>query len=190
MTAPQHMGIDDGSQTKPRWDSRGRLSHVVRDDRLLYVAGRESALFQILLVIVLGGMELNRWHDLGHDRLLEASRLFQLLFRKPGFAFLLRSVKEDRRAVLRSIIRTLAVELGGIVVLPEHFEQFLVGELGGVVVHFDRLCVAGAVAAHILVGRIGEVPAGVPHPGCRDPWQLAESGFYSPETARGKRSFG
>ena len=70
----------------------------------LDVAGRQSALFQILLVVVLGGMERHCRHDLGHDRLLEAARLLQLLFGQLGFAFLLRSVKEDRGTVLRSVV--------------------------------------------------------------------------------------
>ena len=37
------------------------------------VAGRQSAFFQILLVIVLGGIESHRRHNLGDDRLFEAA---------------------------------------------------------------------------------------------------------------------
>ena len=49
-------------------------------DSLLDVAGGQPALFQILLVIVLGGVKSHRRNDLGDDRLLEPSRLFQGLF--------------------------------------------------------------------------------------------------------------
>src|SRR5258708_2951542 len=168
-------------------DSRGRRSPRCS---LLDVTGRLSPFFEILLVVILCWMKRNCRNDLSHDRLLEAPRLLQLFFREPGFALLLRDVEKDRRAVLRSIVRTLAVELGGVVVLPEHLEQFLVGEFCGIVIYFDRLGVAGAVAAHVLIGRIGEVPAGVANPGCGNPRQLAESSFHSPETACGKGGFG
>src|SRR5678815_5902996 len=124
--------------------------------------------------------------DRGHNRLLEATRFLQLLFGQLGFAFLLRSVKEDRGTVLRSVVGALAIELRGIVVLPEYFQQFLVGKFGGIVLHLDRLGMAGAITANVLVSGVGEVPAGVANPGPRDPRQLAESGFDSPETARGK----
>ena len=46
--------------------------------RLLDVAGRQSAFFQILLVIVLGGIECHRGNDLGNDRFLEAAGFLQL----------------------------------------------------------------------------------------------------------------
>lgn len=39
----------------------------------LDVAGCQSPFFQILLMIVLGGMERHRRNNLGHDRLLEAA---------------------------------------------------------------------------------------------------------------------
>jgi hypothetical protein len=55
---------------------------------------------------------------------------------------------------------------------------------------FDRLGMARAIAANVLIRGIGEVPAGVANPGSCDPRQLAESGFNSPETARGKGGFG
>src|SRR5450755_2204518 len=157
---------------------------------LLDVTGGEAALFQILLVIILGGMERHRWDDLGDNRFLEASRLLQLLLRQLGFALLLRGVKKDRGAILRSIVRTLAVELGGIMVFPKHFQQLLVGKFRRIVLHFDCLGVAGAVAANILVGRIGKVAARVSNPGRGDTRQLAESGFNSPETACSKGGFG
>ena len=47
---------------------------------LLDVAGRQSAFFQILLVIVLGGIECYRGNDLGNDRFLEAAGLLEFFF--------------------------------------------------------------------------------------------------------------
>src|SRR3982074_1001471 len=99
-------------------------------------------------------------------------------------------MKEDCRAVLRSIVRTLAVELGGIVVFPKYLQQFLVGKFRRIVLHFDGFGVAGAVAANVLVSRIGEVPTRITNPGRRDPRQLAKRSFDSPETACGESSFG
>ncbi len=91
-------------------------------DRLglgLDVAASQATLLQILLVIVLGLVERLGRNDLRHNRLAEAARSFQRLFRGLGLGFLLRRVKEDRRAVLRSPVGALAVELRRIVILPE-----------------------------------------------------------------------
>src|ERR1700681_4701846 len=99
-------------------------------------------------------------------------------------------MEEKWRAVLRTIVRTLAVELGGIVVFPEYFQQFLVGKFRRIVLHFDGFGVAGAVAANVLVSRIGEVLTRITNPGCRDPLQVATRGFTSPEAACGESSFG
>src|SRR5205823_4942237 len=68
--------------------------------------------------------------------------------------FLLGIMEEDNRAVLGPDIRPLAVELGGIVVVPENVQQLFIGNLLGVVFHFHHFGVARSVRANILVGGI------------------------------------
>ena len=70
-------------------------------------------------------------------------------------------MEEDRRTVLASVIRALAVQLRGIVVLPEDIEQLFIIDLGRIVFNLDCLGVSGAVAANVFVGRVRKLSAGV-----------------------------
>ena len=56
---------------------------------------------------------------------------------------------EDRRAVLRTVVRPLTIQRGGIVVIPEDIEQ--IGKLMtcGIEGYFDHFGVPGAVRAHV-----------------------------------------
>src|SRR3954465_16034869 len=59
------------------------------------LAGREAALFQILLVIILGAVELAGGNDLGHDGPAIAPGGLELRFGRFGGGLLLRRVVED-----------------------------------------------------------------------------------------------
>ena len=98
--------------------------------------------------------------------------------------FLLASAMvEDRRAVLAAEIEALAVAGGRIVDPPECLEQLRVADLGRVEPDLDRLGVAGAVPADPLVGRVRDVPAGIPDSGLQHPVDLAEGRFDAPEAS-------
>ena len=73
-----------------------------------------------------------------------------------------RVVEEDDRTVLLAVVGALAIELGGIVNVEEDAQQVFVGNLGGIVIDFDDLGMAGAVGAHVLIGGIGSVPPAYP----------------------------
>ena len=64
---------------------------------------------------------------------------------------------EDHRAVLGAVIRSLAVQLGG-VHLEEHVDKPAIGELGGVEGHLDHFGMIGLAAADLPVGRSRVVP--------------------------------
>jgi len=87
------------------------------------VAAGQAPLLQILLVIFLGGIELYGGHNLGHDRLGVAMRLIERFLRGLGLRRLFRGMEEDGGTILCAPVRTLTVQLGGIVVLPEDFER-------------------------------------------------------------------
>ena len=74
-------------------------------------------------------------------------------------------MEKDGRPVLRAPVRPLAVELRGIMVLPEDFQEVFVANLRGIIVDFDRLGVTGAVGANLLIGRIVGVAAAVAYAG-------------------------
>src|SRR5579864_999695 len=129
------------------------------------MATRQAALLQILLVIVLGGIERDRGDDLGGDWLRVFVRLVERFLRSLRFLRLFGRMIENRGSVLRAPVRTLAVDLRRIVVLPENFKQVGIADLGRVIVDFHRLGVSGAVGANFLVGWILGLAADVPDAG-------------------------
>src|SRR5579863_109373 len=98
-------------------------------------------------------------------------------------------MKKDRRAILRTPVRPLPVELRGIVILPEHFEQLVIRKLRGIVLDFDRFGMASAVGADVFIARIRGLPAGIADSGRAYARQLPESRLDSPKTACCKSSF-
>src|SRR5271165_6964761 len=93
---------------------------------------------------------------------------------------------KNRRAVLVADVPALATTGGRVVDPPERLQQPLVADLGRVEPHLDRFCVAGPVAAHLLVGRLGGAPAGVADPRLDDAVDLAERRLYPPEATGGE----
>src|SRR5208283_491314 len=83
----------------------GPFSTCLRSD----VTAGQAPLLQILLVIVLGGIELDCSHNLGDDRLRVTVRLIERFLRGLGLRRLFEGVKEDRGAVLRAPVRALTV---------------------------------------------------------------------------------
>ena len=58
-------------------------------------------------------------------------RIFQRFLRSLGRSLLLGCTEEDSGTVLRAPVRALAVELRGVVVLPENFQQIGVATWAG-----------------------------------------------------------
>src|SRR6266481_7122475 len=122
---------------------------------------RAAALREILLVILLGRVERRGGHDRGDDRPLEPAALLEPRFRRDGRRLLRGVVEEDRRAVLRPHVGSLAIHRRRIVLAPEDVEQLLVRHARGIVVDEHALRVAGTRGAHLLVRRILDGAAGV-----------------------------
>src|SRR5215471_19709483 len=118
------------------------------------LARGEASLLQILLVIVLRPIELRGGNDLGGDGPPVTAALFEGLFRGDRGRLLSGTVKKDRGAVLSSDVRSLAVELRRVVLVPKDVEQLLVAHPGRVVFDLNRFRVAGFVRAHVFVSRI------------------------------------
>src|SRR5262249_53816412 len=153
-------------------------------------AVRQAALFQVLLVVVLGPVESRGRLDRGDDRAAVLSALFESVFRFSRGSLLLGRVKEDDRTVLLADVGALAVPRRGIVVLPEDLEKLLVRDLRGVVVHLDRLGVARRSGADVLVGRVLRPPALVADRGCENPLDLPEGRLDAPEASPRAACFG
>src|ERR1700677_2015184 len=87
---------------------------------------RQAALFEVLLMILLGAPEFGGRRNLRDNRPWETS--LRGISRCPRFGFLLRRVIENRRTVLRADVRALAIQSRRVVVVPEHFENIVVAD--------------------------------------------------------------
>src|SRR5262249_29474638 len=96
----------------------------------------------------------------------------------------------DGRPVLGANVGPLAHALGRVVVLPEDLEELAVGDGGGVVDGEDDLGVPGAPGAHLLVGGVGGVAAGVADCGGVDARELPEQPLGAPEAAHAEHGGG
>src|SRR5271157_1620649 len=94
---------------------------------LLDVALGEAALFEILLVIFLCSPKGRSGNDLRYDRSLKRSGALQTFLGCSGGCLLLRSVIENHRPVLSSLVGTLAVQGRRIMVLPKDAQEVVVG---------------------------------------------------------------
>ncbi len=62
------------------------------------------------------------------------------------------AVEEDHRPVLCPDIRTLPIQLGWVVVVPEDTEQLIVRNLRRIKFHFHHFGTPGAIRARIIIG--------------------------------------
>ncbi len=136
----------------------------------------------VVLVIVLGGIPRGEGLDLGHDRVVEAPTRLQRCSRGFRHPLLLFIVKEDRRSILTAAVHKLSLRIRGIDLTPEDIEQGVVAHHVRVVVHLDRLGVAGCSAANLLVGGELDLTVRVARDHRGDAGQLFEGQLHAPET--------
>src|SRR5579871_205384 len=152
------------------------------------MAAAETPLGQVLLVVILRLPKNGGGHDLGHNGAFVPGLLKFVLGGLGGF-FLLGVVEENDRAVLGPDVRPLPVQAGGVVAVPKTIQELLIGNLFGVEFHLHHFRMARAVRTNVLIsGGIGH-PALVSHRGGNNTFQLPESFFDSPKTARSECGF-
>src|SRR4051812_18004561 len=157
-------------------------SVIENDVRLVRVQGC------VILVIRLGWIERLQRRHLGGDRARKYFLLSQLRDIGLGYALLLVVGIEDRRAVLRSLVRTLAVQLRGIVRNREkHSQQLAVCNLRRIEDHLNGLGVAGlACTDDFVFGSFG-ASARVARRRADHSLNVLEYGLHTPETAARKK---
>src|SRR5271170_1081065 len=96
----------------------------------LDVAAHHATLFEIFLVILFGLPKGGRRNDLGCDGLAVRACSTKFCDLGAGLGKLLVGASEDDAAVLCAPVRTLAVDLGGIVKREESVQQCVVGNTG------------------------------------------------------------
>ena len=95
-------------------------------------------------------------------------------------------MRENRGAILRPEIRPLAIHLGGIVHVPERFDQCFVADFLRIKRHLHNFCVSGLVGADIFVGGIFGAAIAVADGGVQNSGDRPKLHFHSPEAASGK----
>src|SRR3954462_8025551 len=100
----------------------------------------QPVLLEVLLVILLGPVELSDGLYLRDYWIPEPGLC--LLLRGAYGGLLLGGVEEDHGTVLRTDIQPLAIGSRRIMVLPEHLQKLLIGDLGRIVLDLDDLGVS------------------------------------------------
>src|SRR6266480_1474207 len=147
----------------------------------------ESALLQILLVIILCLIEPRRRRNLRDDWPAIPAAALALFLRRFGCGLLIVVVIKNRRAVLLTDIRSLSVERRRIVILPENRKQIVIAESLRIVANLDDFGMTGSPAANVLIRGVLHRSAQIPDTRRKNSRYLAICGFYSPEASRAKR---
>src|SRR5258706_9447671 len=98
-------------------------------------------------------------------------------------------MEENRRPVLRSVIRTLTIQRGRIVILPENVQQVVIADQRRIEGHFDHFGVTGLIGAHILISGFAHRAAHIADLRGFHPGQPTERGFHAPKTSRSEGGF-
>src|SRR5215470_3567258 len=93
---------------------------------------------------------------------------------------------EDSGAVLRAEVGPLAMQLSGVVNLPEDIEQVVVSNFGRVESHLDDFGVASLVRAYVLVSWVYGLAAGIASGSIDHAGDFLKSGFDAPEASGSK----
>src|SRR5207245_10922323 len=96
-------------------------------------------------------------------------------------------VQELFGALLLAYDEVLAIQRLHVVIHPEHGEEPVVGDTGGIVLDLHDLGVPGAPGADVLVGGVPETAAGVADGRRYDALDLLKSGLDPPEAAGSER---
>src|SRR5690348_15921208 len=153
------------------------------------MAGGQAILLEVALVILLPAPECGCGFDRGDDGTTESSGSRKSLLPLLRDAGLFGAVCEDHRAILRSHVGTLPVQLCWIVFHEEDVDELLIRHFLRVVGHLDDFCVAGAVCAHLSIGGVRHAAAGITDCGVMNAGDLAEERLHAPKTTRTKSGF-
>jgi hypothetical protein len=144
---------------------------------------RLAALLQIALVIFLPAPEGRRRLNLCHYWPGKPTALAQFFFRHLRRGLLFGRMIKDDGAILRSDVRTLAVQCHRVVVRPKNLEELFVADLRRIEFDFNDFSVACFVRADIFVAGIFFRPAGVTDGSSGHAFQSTKRFLHAPETA-------
>src|SRR2546430_668758 len=151
------------------------------------VAGRHAALLQVLLVILFGTIERACRRDLRRDGPLEFAAGIERCARLLCRGFLLRRMKENRRAILCAEVWTLPVHLCRVVSLPENVEQLFVTHFCGIERNLHPFRMPRFIPANVFVGWIRHISAAVAYGSVNHSRDALKRRLNTPKAPRPKR---
>ena len=149
-----------------------------------HVAVAAGMRIEVVLVIVLGGIEVAERFDLDGHGAADGSGEFRFLGHEHRAKFGIGVV--DAGAVLRPHVTALTVHAGRVDGAEEELHEERERKALRVVFHFDGLGKTGVVAAHLFVGGVFRMAIGIAHAGVEHPVDLFEEMLGAPEAASGK----
>src|SRR4051794_39110132 len=96
---------------------------------------------------------------------------------------------ENSRAILSTVVRSLAVLSRRVMNRPEQAQKLRIGHLGGIEIDLNGFGVAGLSRADVLVSRAGKRTANIAHRSRQYAFLLSKCRFDTPKAARCKSRF-
>ena len=141
---------------------------------------------KVFLVVIFGRIKTAEGAYLRNNGLIVSAAFVKLLFVEFCFLPLFRIMIKDGAPVLRPDIRSLLVQTGWVMNLEKNFQEFIVGDFGGLVNDLHTFRVARFTGANLLIGGIDNFTTGITGGNAQYTVQLFEYGFGAPETSRSK----
>ena len=132
--------------------------------------------------------EHRQGHDLGYNGAGPRRGSGDLRHHGPSCHLLIGIMGQDDAAVLRADIRALPVLGGWVMDGKKHLQQIGKGYLPWIEGDLHNLGMAGALAADLLIGRIGHMAAGIAGLHGSDADHFPKHGFQTPKAAAAKCS--
>ena len=138
---------------------------------------------EVILMVRLRQVKHREGGDLGHDRRIPNTIVFESPNRIfSGFSLLFMMI-ENRGSILGPYICALAIQRRGVMDAEEHFQDRTEGEKAGIECDLNNFGVTGCPGADIQVGRIGDGSTSVPHFDIFNARQFIEDGVQAPEAS-------
>ncbi len=147
-------------------------------------------LFIEILVILFRRIEDRRRNDLCGYRGAKLLRIFDAPLRRFSRFLLVRSRRENRRAVLIAMVTKLRIGGEWIHIAPEHIQKLLITHLSRIINYLNRLRMSRSTCRDLFIGRIGQGAIHVTGNGREHTVDLFKGLLHAPETAAGKIGFG
>src|SRR5579875_3105748 len=140
----------------------------------------------IVFMIVLSRIKVGEGGNFRDYRLLIQMGLLQGRLRVQGGLALLIIVVVDGRAILCTHIVALTIKRRWIMRVPEHVQQLLIGDNGGIICYLIGFCRTSSARTHLLIGGMRNFRVGIARHDRDHALEPLEDRLCTPEAATGQ----